>query len=150
VHSTYDGNGNLTSDGHFTYCYDTESRLISVLSAGTCAAPTTAAASYAYDAQGRRKSKMVGAMTTNYVTDADNREVLEYNGTSGALQAWYAFGLGSDEVLNQMNVASNTRATLIPDVIGSTIGSLDSGGALTKFGYQTFGENPSQTSGGYR
>ena len=54
---------------------------------------------------------MVGATTTNYVTDADNREVLEYKGTSGALQAWYAFGLGPDEVLNQMNVAGATRAT---------------------------------------
>jgi RHS repeat-associated protein len=149
---TYDGNGNLTYDGHFTYCYDTESRLTSVLSAGTCAAPTTTVASYAYDGQGRRKSKTVGATTTVYVTDADNREVLEYDGTSGALQNWYAFGLGPDEALNQMNVASNpnTRQTLIPDVIGSIVGPLDSGGTLTKFGYQTFGENPSLTSGGYR
>ncbi len=65
---TYDGNGNLTNDGHFTYCYDTESRLASVLSAGTCAAPTTTVVSYAYDAQGRRKSKTVGATTTVYVT----------------------------------------------------------------------------------
>ncbi len=147
---TYDGNGNLTSDGHFTFCYDVESRLTSVLSAGTCAAPTTTVASYAYDAQGRRKSKTVGANTTVYVTDADNREVLEYNGTSGALQTWYAFGLGPDEALNQMNIGVGTRATLIPDVIGSIVGSLDSGGTLTKFGYQTFGENPSLTTGGYR
>jgi RHS repeat-associated protein len=152
AHPTYDGNGDLTNDGHFTYCYDPESRLTSVLSVGTCAAPTTTVAAYAYDAQGRRKSKTVGATTTNYVTDDDNREVLEYNGTSGALQTWYAFGLGPDEALNQINVAAtpNTRATLIPDVIGSIIGSLDSGGTLTKFGYQTFGENPSLTSGGYR
>jgi RHS repeat-associated protein len=49
-----------------------------------------------------------------------------------------------------MNIAAGTRATLIPDVIGSTVGSLDSGGTLIKFGYQTFGENPSLTSGGYR
>jgi len=28
AHPTYDGNGNLTSDGHFTYCYDTESRRV--------------------------------------------------------------------------------------------------------------------------
>jgi YD repeat-containing protein len=141
---TYDGNGNLTYDGHFTYCYDTESRLTSVLSAGTCAAPTTTVASYAYDGQGRRKSKTVGATTTVYVTDADNREVLEYDGTSGALQNWYAFGLGPDEALNQMNVASNpnTRQTLIPDVIGSIVGSLDSGGTLTKFGYQTRPRSP--------
>ena len=150
AHPTYDANGNLTNDGHFIYCYDTESRLTSVLSAGTCAAPTTTVASYAYDAQGRRKLKTVGATTTVYVTDADNREVLEYNGATGALQAWTAFGLGPDEALNQINVASSTRATLIPDVIGSIVGSLDSGGTLTKFGYQTFGENPSLTSGGYR
>jgi RHS repeat-associated protein len=148
-HPTYDGNGNLTYDGHFTYCYDAESRLTSVLSAGTCAAPTMTIAAYASDAQGRRKSKTVGATTTVYVTDADNREVLEYSGT-GALQTWYAFGLGPDGALNQMNIAAGTRATLIPDVIGSTVGSLDSGGTLIKFGYQTFGENPSLTSGGYR
>ena len=36
-----------------------------------------------YDAQGRRKRKTVNGATTLYVTDADNREVLEYDGTSG-------------------------------------------------------------------
>ncbi len=147
---TYDGNGNLTYDGHFTYCYDVESRLTSILSAGTCASPTTIVAAYAYDSQGRRKSKTVGATTTYYATDADNREVLEYNG-AGAIQNWYSFALGPDAVLNQMNVAGSTRATLIPDVIGSIAGSLDAAsGTLTKFGYQTFGENPSLTAGGYR
>ncbi len=46
-----------------------------------------------------------------------------------------------------MNVASGTRATLIPDVQGSFIGALDaSSGALTKYGYQTYGE--SGTTGG--
>ena len=37
--------------------------------------------SYAYDAQGRRKRKTVNGITTLDVTDADNREVLEYDGT---------------------------------------------------------------------
>jgi RHS repeat-associated protein len=46
-----------------------------------------------------------------------------------------------------MNVASGTRATLIPDVQGSFIGALDaSAGTLTKYGYQTYGE--SGTTGG--
>ncbi len=46
-----------------------------------------------------------------------------------------------------MNVASGTRATLIPDVQGSFIGALDaSSGALTKYGYQSYGE--SGTTGG--
>ncbi|HJT43942.1 MAG TPA: RHS repeat-associated core domain-containing protein [Rhizomicrobium sp.] len=143
---TYDGNGNLASDGTFSYCYDTESRLTSILSAGTCASPTTTIATYAYDAQGRRKSRTVGGTTTLFVTDADNREVLEYNG-SGVTQRWYAYGQGSNDVLNQMNVAAGTRATLIPDIQGSVIGSLASGGTLTKTGYRAFGENPSLTSG---
>lgn len=150
VTPTYDGNGNLTYDGTLTYCYDAESRLTGILSAGTCASPTTTVSTYAFDAQGRRKLKIAGTAKTTYVTDADNREVLEYDGTSGAIQAWYAFGLGADAVLNQMNVAAGTRATLIPDIQGSIIGSLDSGGTLTKIGYQAFGENPSLTSGGFR
>ena len=37
---TYDPNGVLKSDGSFTYCYDAESRLTSILSAGTCTSPT--------------------------------------------------------------------------------------------------------------
>jgi YD repeat-containing protein len=55
-----------------------------VLRAGTCAAPPTTVAAYAYDAQGPRKSKTIGGTTTIFVTDADNREVLEYDCTSGA------------------------------------------------------------------
>ena len=103
------------------------------------------------DAQGRRKSKTVGSTTTDYVTDADNREVLEYDGASGALERWYAFGQGPDAVLGQMNVAAATRETMIPDIQGSIIGALDSGtGVLTKSGYQPFGENPSVITGTYR
>jgi RHS repeat-associated protein len=46
-----------------------------------------------------------------------------------------------------MNVASATRATFIPDIQGSFIGTLDAAsGTLTKFGYQTYGESPSTTS----
>lgn len=149
VTPTYDGNGNLTYDGTYTYCYDVESRLTSILSAGTCASPTTTVAAYAYDAQGRRKTKTVGSATTDYATDADNREVLEYNGASGsgALLRWYAFGRGPDEVLNQMSVSgSGTRATLIPDIQGSLIGSLGAAtGTLKKTGYQPFGQNASVT-----
>jgi RHS repeat-associated protein len=86
-----------------------------------------------------------------FVTDADNREVLEYDGTSGALQRWYAFGQGPDAVLGQMNVALGARETMIPDIQGSIVGMLDSGtGALTKSGYQPFGENPTLTSGTFR
>jgi RHS repeat-associated protein len=140
---TYDGNGNLAYDGSFSYGYDAENRLISATGSGLTA-------SYAYDAQGRRKSKTVNGTTTIYVTDADNREVLEYDGSSGAIGNWYSYGLGPNNVLNQMNVASGTRATLIPDILGSFIGTLDAtSGTLTKFGYQTYGESAS-TTGSFR
>jgi RHS repeat-associated protein len=139
-----DGDGNLTYDGTFTYGYDAESRLISV-SQGV-----TTVASYAYDAQGRRKSKTVGSTTTLFATDADNREVLEYDGSSGAVQRWYAFGQGPDAVLNQINTALGTRETMIPDIQGSIIGTLDSGGSLSNSGYQPYGENPAVVTGTYR
>jgi RHS repeat-associated protein len=76
--------------------------------------------------------------------------VLEYDGTSGAPQRWYAFGRGPDAVLGQMNVAAGTRETMIPDIQGSIIGMLDSGGSLSKSGYQPFGENPAAITGTYR
>ena len=38
------------------------------------------------------------------MTDTDNREVLEYDGSTGAVLRWYAFGMGLNDVLNQMNV----------------------------------------------
>jgi RHS repeat-associated protein len=72
---------------------------------------------------------------------------LEYN-SLGAVQNWYAYGQGSNEVLNRMNVASGTRQTIAPDIQGSIIATLDSGtGALSKIGYRSFGENPSLTNG---
>jgi RHS repeat-associated protein len=137
VTPTYDGNGNLTSDGTFALGYDSENRLTSASGAGNTA-------SYAYDAHGRRKSKTVNGSTTVFVTAADNREMLEYDGATGAIQRWYAHGLGSNDALNQMNVAAGTRATLVPGQLGSIVATLDSGsGALTKAGYLPYGGSAS-------
>jgi RHS repeat-associated protein len=61
---------------------------------------------------------------------------------SGAIQRWYAYALGPNDVLNQMNVTTGTRATLVPDILGSIIGSQDSSsGALTKIGYLPYGKS---------
>jgi RHS repeat-associated protein len=143
VTPSYDGNGNLTGDGTFTYGYDAENRLISASGAGL-------SASYAYDAQGRRKSKTVNGTTTIFVTDTDNREVLEYDGSSGAINNWYSYALGPNSVLNQMIVASAKRETIIPDVQGSIVGNLDSSsGALVKAGYLPYGASAS-TGGSFQ
>lgn len=142
---TYDNNGNLTSDGTFTLGYDAENRLVSASGGGNTA-------SYTFDAQDRRKSKTVNGATTNFVTTADNREVLEYDGASGAILRWFAYGLGANDVLNQINVAAATRSTLLPDIQGSVIASVDSATAtLTKIGYLPYGRSgtTAPTSFGY-
>jgi RHS repeat-associated protein len=137
VSPTYNANGNLTSDGTFTFGYDAENRLTSASGAGNTVA-------YTYDGRGRRKTKTVNGTTTVFVTDNDNREVLEYDGASGAILRWYAYGLGSNDVLNHMNIAAGTRATLVPDIQGSVIASLDSSSAtLSKIGYLPYGKSAS-------
>ena len=40
-------------------------------------------AAYAYDAQGRRKSKTVNGTTTIFVQDPQGRALLDYDGTAG-------------------------------------------------------------------
>ena len=82
--------------------------------------------------------------------DPQGHALLDYDGTVGTIRNWYAFGSGSNDVLNQINVVGSTRATYIPDVQGSIIASLDaSSGTLTKAGYQTYGES-STTAGTFR
>ncbi len=130
---TYDANGNLTSDGTHTYGYDAENRLVSASGAGT-------GGTYTFDAQGRRKTVTTGGTTTVFVTDPDDREVLEYDGASGAIRRWYAYGLGPNDVLGQMNVPADTRTTFVPDLLGSVVATMDAGtGTLSRFGYRPYG-----------
>ncbi|MDA1101490.1 MAG: RHS repeat-associated core domain-containing protein [Proteobacteria bacterium] len=144
VNPTHDNNGNLAFDGVFTYGYDTENRLTQISNGGTVA-------TYQSDAQGRRKSKTVGSTTTNYITDGDNRVALEYDGTTGTVQRWYVYGAGGNDVLNRLDVAAATRATLIPDIQGSFIGRLDATTAsLSTSGYLPFGGNSTDTASGFR
>jgi RHS repeat-associated protein len=135
VSPTYDGNGNLTYDGIFNFNYDAENKLINATQTGSTVA------TYKYDAQGRRKSKTVGAATTLYVTDGDNREVLEYDGGTGAILNWYAYGMGPNEVLSQNATAGSSRVAMIPDVQGSIIGTFNSSGMLAKHSYLAYGES---------
>jgi RHS repeat-associated protein len=134
---SYDANGNLTNDGSFTYGYDAENRLTSATGGGNTA-------TYAYDAQGRRKLRTAFLSTLITVTDADNRIVLDYNNFNGSLLRWYAYGPGSNDVLNQMNLVSNVRTTMIPDIQGSVLATLDSGnGTFSRQNYLPYGKSAS-------
>ena len=129
---SYDVNGNLTGDGTYTYGYDAENRMVTANGAGN-------SSTYTYDGRGWRKSRTVNGSVTISVTDTDNREVLEYDGSSGAILRWYAYGLGPNDVLNQMDVPSSQRNVLLPDLLGSIIGSFNWTGTLGKFSYGPYG-----------
>ncbi len=58
---TYDANGNLLSDGNYTYSWTKGSQLQKVTGNGL-------AATYTYDASGIRTSKTVNGVTTEYLT----------------------------------------------------------------------------------
>ena len=137
VTPTYDGNGNLTFDGTTTLGHDPENRLVTASGGGNTA-------TYAFDPRGRRKVRTVNGTTTITITGADNRELLDYDGATGQILRWYAYGPGPNAVLNQMNVASGggagTRDTLLPNLLGSVVASVDSTtGNIAPFGYRPYG-----------
>lgn len=144
VSQAYDGNGNLSGDGTFAYAHDAENRLTAITQGGS------PVGGYTWDAQGRRKTRTVGGGGTVYVTDADNREVLEYDGSTGQILRWHAYGTGVDEVLATMETGAGTRAGYIPDIQGSVLATVASAsGAVSKGPYLPYGES-GVTTGGYR
>lgn len=94
---TYDNNGNLISDGTYTYVYDEDNRLTKV----TRTSDSAGVGQYQYDALGRRVEKVANSAgtpsTTRYFYD-DARIIEEQNATS-ATQATYVYGNYIDEVL---------------------------------------------------
>lgn len=102
---------------------------------------------YQFDGRGRRKKKQDISSGTIFVTGADNRELLEYDASNGTILRWYAYGLGPNALISQMNVGPGTRATFIPDMLGSIIGHQDAAsGTITKFGYGTYGSSAAAPS----
>jgi RHS repeat-associated protein len=125
--------GNLTFDGTVTLGHDPENRLVSASGGGN-------SATYAFDPRGRRKVRTVNGTTTITVTGADNRELLDYDGSTGAILRWYAYGPGPNAVLSQINVGAGTRDTLLPDLLGSVVASVDSTtGNIAPFAYRPYG-----------
>ena len=71
-----------------------------------------------------------------------------YDGATCALQKRLQYGLGIDDAVMVIDVATGTRDSLIPDIQGSMIGSLASGTAiLTKIGYRPYGLSATATPG---
>jgi RHS repeat-associated protein len=139
---SYDGNGNLIGDGGNAYTYDTENRL-RTWSAGANSA------SYAYDPLGRRRSKTVNGVTTEYLHDGD-REIAEYDGSSGLLLRRYVYGVNLDEPLVQIT-RTGTRFYYRADALGSIVAHEEHVSSFVqRFNYGPFGESATATGHPYR
>ena len=133
---TYDTRGNLIGDGSWTYGYDVENHLVSASKSGI-------AATYAYDALGRRGAKTVNGVTTFYASVGD-QEIAEYDG-SGTLTRRYVYGPGLDEPLAMMTTAGASYH--LTDALGSVIGLVDGTGTLIeKHAYTAYGQTPAGTT----
>ncbi len=125
---SYDANGNLISDGTNTYTWDARNHLTAIGGG--------ASASFAYDAFGRRTSKTIGAMTTQFLYDRLN-PVQEIQG--GAPSANLLTGGHLDENFARID-SNNNVSSLLTDGLGSTIGLVGSGQSIaTSYTYEPFG-----------
>jgi RHS repeat-associated protein len=127
---SYDANGNLTSDGTNTYTWNARNQL-SAISGG-------ASASFVYGAFGRRVSKTINGVTTQFLYDGLN-PVQELNGANPpSVTANLLTGLNIDQYFARTD-SSGTMAFL-RDALGSTIGLVNSAGGIdTSYTYEPFG-----------
>ena len=91
---SYDADGNLTNDGHWSYTWDAENRLIKMTN-NTGAGPKYGL-SFAYDAQGRRIQKLVATNGVGIYTNRllyDGWNLVAEVGASGALVRSYVWGI---------------------------------------------------------
>ena len=129
VASTYDGRGNLTSEGSRTFAYDLENRLTATTDAS--------AMSLAYDPLGRLRQTTVGSATTQFLYDGD-RLVAEYD-AAGTLLRRYVHGSGVDEPVVWYEGSGLTDARhLMADERGSIVAV--SGASTTRLAYGPYGE----------
>jgi RHS repeat-associated protein len=139
---TYDGAGNVTSDGIHSYAYDDRSRLVSV---------DSGAVTYQHNGQGQRVKKDDGTTVTLFAYDETGHLVGEYDGSGNPIQetVWFngapvAVLIGSNEYYIHTDHLGTPRLitdgnTIIwrweSDPFGTTTAQEDPDGDLTDFTY---------------
>jgi RHS repeat-associated protein len=109
----YDGNGNLTSGGGWTYSYDPENKLMTACNASPCGSASVAA-SYAYDPLGRRTEKSgTGVATTLFLNDGSD-EIAEYSSSGSVLRRFVP-----GPAINEPIVYENCSGATAPNCTGS-------------------------------
>ena len=127
VSSTYDLNGNLTSDGSNSYSWNARNQLTGISGGST--------AGFAYDALARRRSRTVSG-TTNFLYDGLSL-VQELSG--GSPTANLLGGPGIDETLTRTDTGGTS--TLLADALGSTSTLTSASGTVqTTYTYEPFGQ----------
>lgn len=116
---TYDANGNLTSDGTYTYLYDIENRLVSRSGGG---GPTI---TLNYDPTGRLYQVTGGSLGTQRFVYDGNALIAEYN-SAGTMLRRYVHGsnVEADDpliVYEGSSVSNTTRRYLHADPRGSIV-----------------------------
>jgi RHS repeat-associated protein len=157
---TYDPDGNLTSDGRFTYTWDAENRLVS-LQCNTGILPVNRIkVDFAYDYMGRRVSKTVYSWDSNtnayslvpvasYKFAYDGWNLIAKFNASNALQESYLWGedlSGSLQGAGGMGgllAVSGSSGTYIPayDGNGNIMAYVDAsnGNKVAEYEYDAFG-----------
>ena len=121
---TYDANGNLTGDGQKTYTWDTRNQLQGI----------AGAASFAYDAFGRRIYKSANGQQTGYLYDGANF-VQEKDGAT--VKANLLTG-GIDETFQRST--ATTTSHFLTNALGSTTVQTDANGnATATYAYDPYG-----------
>jgi YD repeat-containing protein len=124
---SYDGAGNLLSDGQATYQYDALSRLIT----------TTAgiqARAYGYNGQGVLITETVKGLTTRYAQDLVS-PLSQVLSSTGGLTATHLYGRE-----RLASVEGSNRTWYVPDALGSVRATLNTAGdVLSTHRYDPYG-----------
>jgi RHS repeat-associated protein len=144
----YDDDGNMLSDGKFTYTWNGENRLVVVSNS------TGLVAEYAYDYRGRRVSKTARSETTTFLWDG-NHIVGEYSSSKTNVYTWGNNDQLVSASLNGTNVFyahdGNKNVTDLADVGGDVIAHYEFdpfGNTVVKTG-ELADENPFRFSNEY-
>jgi len=125
---SYDDDGNLTSDGTNGYTWNARNQLVAMSGPGL-------AASFSYDAVGRRASKTINGSTTSYLYDGAN---IVQEQTGGSASANTLTG-GVDTFFSRTD-ASGT-VTPLRDALGSVVALTDASGTIqSSYSYEPFGK----------
>jgi len=125
---TYDANGNLTNDGVNTYQWDARNRLVGISG--------DMSASFSHDVIGRRTSKTIAGITTQFLYDGDD-VALEIG--SGTTLFAYLSSMDIDDIMVRQGA---TTDYYYQDALGSVLNLGSQSGTQTgAYTYEPFGRS---------